>query len=155
LERAGARPKRYPGNNRALLNFIYSAKAQLRRDCLFRDGNRREFMQAVSQLNASECEIFSLETSSALVAAIVTFRDGSLRRCYTTYFAARWAKYSPGIALLFYVTQKSLQEDLACDYMTGEQEYKLRLATGVFPLYQLRRIRLDRFFAQRELALAS
>ena len=32
----------------------------------------------------------------------------------------------------------SLAEGLDCDYMTGAQPYKLRLATGSMPLFRLR-----------------
>lgn len=154
LERMGVRPRRYSGTHRSLLNFIYAAKASHEKS-LFRDSIRRAFIEQVALYDSVECEIFTLETSSSLVAAIVTFRDGGVRRFYTTYFAEPWSKHSPGIALLFHATECSLREGLACDYMTGEHGYKLRLATGIVPLYRLARIRLDHFYAERELALAA
>ena len=153
LQRMGVRPRRYSGKHRSLLNFIYLAKAGHEKS-LFRDPLRRAFIERVALCDSVECEIFTLETSSSLVAAIVTFRDGHVRRFYTTYFAEGWSKHSPGAALLFHATECSLREGLACDYMTGEHGYKLRLATGIVPLYRLPRIRLDHFYAQRELALA-
>jgi CelD/BcsL family acetyltransferase involved in cellulose biosynthesis len=45
--------------------------------------------------------------------------------------------YSPGVALLYEVTRASLAENLDCDYLTGEQEYKMRFATSVMPLYRV------------------
>jgi CelD/BcsL family acetyltransferase involved in cellulose biosynthesis len=70
------------------------------------------------------------------VAALVTFQDGKVRRFYTTWFDPQWSRHSPGVALLFEATRLSLAEGLTCDYMTGEQDYKLRLATGAVPLYR-------------------
>ena len=35
------------------------------------------------------------------------------------------------------MTRRSLADGLDCDYMTGEQPYKLRLATRSTPLYRL------------------
>jgi CelD/BcsL family acetyltransferase involved in cellulose biosynthesis len=149
----GVNPRCYAGGHRALVNFIYLAKARQEKS-LFRDPLRRAFMERIALCDSVECEIFTLETASALVAAIVTFRDRDVRRFYTTYFAEAWSRYSPGAALLFHATERSLAEGLACDYMTGEHNYKLRLATGIVPLYRLPRIRLDHFYAERELALA-
>jgi len=154
LQRMGVRPRRYTAGHRALINFIYLAKGK-HENSLFRDPLRRAFMEEIALCDAVETEIFTLETASALVAAIVTFRDRDVRRFYTTYFSEAWSRYSPGAALLFRATECSLAEGLACDYMTGEHSYKLRLATGIVPLYRLPRIRLDHFYAERELALAS
>jgi CelD/BcsL family acetyltransferase involved in cellulose biosynthesis len=39
--------------------------------------------------------------------------------------------------LIYEVTRQSLGEGLDCDYMTGEQPYKLRLATSSVPLYRV------------------
>ena len=79
----------------------------------------------------SACQIFTLETASTLVSALVAFQDGNMRRFYTTYFDAAWAHYSPGVALLFEATRLSLAEGLGCDYMTGEQEYRRRRGMAV------------------------
>jgi len=38
---------------------------------------------------------------------------------------------------LFEATRLTLEEKLDCDYMTGEQPYKLRFATGSEPLYRI------------------
>ena len=72
------------------------------------------------------------------IAALVTFVDGEVRRFYTTWMNPTWGKHSPGIALLFEATRLTLAEGLDCDYMTGEQPYKLRLATRRIPLHRIR-----------------
>lgn len=138
LRRSGVEYRRHPGANRALLRHIYEKKAE--QDAftnLFCDPLRREFMMAIAALPETQCEIFTYESGSELVAALVTFRDGNVRRFYTTYFDRRWAKESPGQVLLFEATAESLREGLECDYMTGEYMYKNRFADSMVPLYQV------------------
>jgi CelD/BcsL family acetyltransferase involved in cellulose biosynthesis len=139
FRRAGVQYRRHSGSNRTLVRHIYEKKAQ--QDVgtnLFCDPLRREFMMAVAALPETRCEIFTYETVTDLVAALVTFRDGTVRRFYTTYFDERWAKESPGQVLLFEATADSLREGLECDYMTGEYMYKNRFADRMVPLYEVR-----------------
>jgi CelD/BcsL family acetyltransferase involved in cellulose biosynthesis len=138
IRKQGAELRRHPGGNRALVTHIYDLKAQ--QDVaanLFRDPLRREFMVEIASREEAHCEIFTYETAAALVAALVTFRDGPVRRCYTTYFDEKWAHYSPGQLLLFDVVTESLREGLDCDFMTGEYPYKNRLANHMVPLYRV------------------
>jgi CelD/BcsL family acetyltransferase involved in cellulose biosynthesis len=81
--------------------------------------------------------VYTLTQRATLVAALVTFRDGNTRRFYTTYYDHAWAHFSPGMVLLFEITRQSLEEGLNCDYMTGEQPHKTRLATGGVPLFRV------------------
>ena len=120
---------------RELVTWLYEQKARQGGPNLFADPLRREFMLEAVQLACSRCEIFTLEMEGTTLAALVTFRDGECRRFYTTYFDDRWAKSSPGFALLCEVSQRTLAENLAYDFMTGEQEYKRRLASELIPLY--------------------
>jgi CelD/BcsL family acetyltransferase involved in cellulose biosynthesis len=139
IRKQGAEMGRHPGSNRALVSLIYHLKAN--QDVpgnLFRDPLRREFMVEIAGRPEANCEIFTYETPGNLIAALLTFRDRSVRRCYTTYFDERWALFSPGQILLFDVVAESLREGLDCDFMTGEYPYKNRLATGMVPLYRVR-----------------
>lgn len=138
LAKEGAAVKRYPGSDSILVRRIYELKAN--QDVtdgtnLFTDEARREFLVAAAATTPSD--VFTLETASTLVAALVTFRDGCTRRFYTTYYDRSWAHFSPGIAVLFEATRLSLAEGLDCDYMTGEQAHKLRFATSSVPLYRV------------------
>ena len=81
--------------------------------------------------------MYTLESAGTLVSALVTFRDGKVRRFYTTYYAQEWAHYSPGVALLYEATRRSLRQGFDCDYMTGEQPHKMRFANSVTPLYRV------------------
>ena len=123
--------------NCELVTWLYEQKAGQRTPNLFADPLRREFMLAAVQLPCTRCEIFTLRLDGTTLAALVTFRDGACRRFYTTYFDDRWAKSSPGFALLCEVSQRTLAENLAYDFMTGEQEYKRRLANELTPLYRI------------------
>ncbi len=156
LARAGVAVARYGGEHHKLLREIYSRKATLSNGCgnLFADSNRIDFMIAATGGAPAQCQIFTLETTSTLVAALVTFQDGKVRRFYTTYFNPAWGEYSPGLALLFEATRLSLVEGLACDYMTGEQDYKLRLATGSVQLYRAHGKLPQNGIRERELSLA-
>jgi len=139
IRKQGAELRRHSGTNRALVNLIYDLKAK--QDVagnLFSDPLRREMMASIAGQSEAQCDIFTYETPGNLVAALLTFRDRSVRRCYTTYFDRAWATYSPGQVLLFDVVAESLKEGLSCDFMTGEYPYKNRLATQMVPLYTMR-----------------
>ncbi|MGC2108103.1 MAG: GNAT family N-acetyltransferase, partial [Candidatus Korobacteraceae bacterium] len=133
LQNQGVRLRRSSGANSTVVRHIYDRKSTQRdTNNLFQDERRREFMVAAASLAGSQCEVFALETrEEKMVAGLVTFRDGNIRRFYTTYFEPEWARSSPGMVLLHEVTARSLAEGLSCDYMTGEHPYKLRLAKSL------------------------
>jgi len=134
LARAGVELCYHAGNDSALVRHIYELKARQSPDqCLFVDPARVDFIVAIAGQD-SRCEIYTLETAGTLVAALVTFRDGTVRRFYTIYYDHVWAQHSPGVALIFEVTRQTLAQGLDCDYMTGEQPHKLRFATHSMPL---------------------
>lgn len=138
MEREGVTLQCHNGDAAELVRFIYQQKGNQPAetgDNLFADARRIQFMTAVCRAAGKACEIFIYESASTLVAAIVTFRDGKVRRFYTIYFDQAWSRYSPGNVLLYEVTRRSLAAGLECDYMTGEHGYKLRFATSVVPMH--------------------
>lgn len=140
LERAGAHLRRYDGSASGLLRVIYREKAKQFHGTgnnIFGDNRRIEFMVAAAGHDTESCDIFTHETDTSLVAALVAFRDGGTRRFYTVYYDPQWSKESPGQVLVYEVTRASLEEGLDCDYMTGEQPHKMRLATLLVPLYRV------------------
>ncbi len=137
LERLGYEIKGYPGNNPQLLTAIYERKAAQDPRSLFHDPLRAEFMIRVAKLDPESFEIFTLECGTRLGAALVTLRDGDMRRFYTGWFEPGLQKHSPALTLIYEITRQSLASGLDCDYMTGEQPYKMRLATASEPLYRL------------------
>jgi len=137
IAKQGIMLRRHQGRERELVRFIYDSKGRQKtaNENLFGEHARREFMMQVVNAPASGCEVFTYETESELVAALVTFRDGATRHFYTIYYDARWAEWSPGQLLLFETAAQSLGEGLNCDYMTGEYLYKNRIATSRVPLF--------------------
>ncbi len=138
LQRLGAELKRHDGSASELLCSIYEHKAgQFGSKSLFSDRRRIDFMLAAASLDPAAIDMYTFETAGAVVAAMVTLRDGGVRRFYTTWFDEAWARYSPGTALLFEVTRQSLAEGLDCDYMTGTQFHKQRFASDSVPLFRV------------------
>jgi CelD/BcsL family acetyltransferase involved in cellulose biosynthesis len=138
MERLGFQLRSCDGNNPMLLRSIYDAKAEQSEASLFHDAERVEFMVSAAGLMPDVFEVFTLENGGTTAAAVVTLRDGRWRRFYTGWFAAEYEKHSPALALIYEVTRRSLASGLDCDYMTGEQPYKMRLATTSVPLYRVR-----------------
>ena len=118
-----------------LIRHIYELKAAQMPGSLFGDPARVNFMTAACACTG--CDLYTLIRDGELIAALVTFRDGHTRRFYTSYYSHQWAHFSPGIVLLYEATRCSLAEGLNCDYMTGEQSHKMRLATGKVPLFRV------------------
>ncbi len=137
LERMGLKIRQYSGTD-VIVRRIYELRG---RQCvpgeLFHDRRRVDFMVTVCAQEATRCEVFTLQHGGTLAAALVTFRDRDFRRFYTTYYDRNWARYSPGVSLLFEIARRSLQEGLSFDLMTGEQPYKLRIAQSSRDLFQV------------------
>jgi len=137
MERLGFALGNYDGTHSVLLRSIYHKKAAQDPASLFRDSARIEFLVNAALFHPWTFEIFTLENGPRLGAALVTLRDGLTRRFYTGWFSPELHKHSPALSLVYEVTRLSLAGGLNCDYMTGEQPYKLRLATSSVPLYRL------------------
>ncbi|MGE5726143.1 MAG: GNAT family N-acetyltransferase [Acidobacteriota bacterium] len=135
--RQGAEFRHEPRPAPDLLRRIYQLKAAQVPANLFRDSARINFLVTAAESGPAPCDVYTLTQGATLVAALVTFRDGNIRRFYTTYYDHSWAHYSPGMVLLFEATRQSLEEGLNCDYMTGEQPHKTRLATAQVPLFRV------------------
>lgn len=138
LERMGVTLREYTPAEPDLLRWIYEQKAAQPPESganVFRDPRRIEFMIAVAKADPHRVELSTLEFEGRCIAALVTLRERHWRRFYTIWFAQEWATHSPGIGLIYEITRRSLEQDLNCDYMTGEQGYKMRFATAVEPMY--------------------
>jgi CelD/BcsL family acetyltransferase involved in cellulose biosynthesis len=137
LERQGFALRCYSGEDSPLVRSIYELKALQDPSSLFHDPLRIEFLVHAGLLQPSVFEIFTFERGSCMAAALVTLRERSIRRFYTGWFAPELEKLSPAVTLIYEITRRSLAEGLDCDYMTGEQPYKMRLATDAEALYRL------------------
>ena len=137
LRRLGYEIQSYSGANSQLVRSIYQRKAAQSSSSLFHDPLRVEFMVQAALIEPSRLEIFTLECGSHIAAVLLILREERIRRFYTVWFDNALAKHSPAVTLIYEVTRQSLADGLSCDYMTGDQGYKLRLATSSMPLYRL------------------
>lgn len=138
LERMGVTLRCRTGADSEFVRAIYRLKGSQPADNggnLLQDPLRQQFLVEACRAMGSACEIFTLESDGNIIAALVTFRERNVRRFYTIYFDVAWAKHSPGMVLVYELTRRSLKSGIECDYMTGEQGYKIRLATSVVPMY--------------------
>jgi len=139
LRRSGAGFNRYDGGASTLLQWIYERKAEQFAGGavdIFSDLRRRECMVEIARSVGPRCEVFTIEFGSAIVGALVTFRDGDVRRLYTIWHDVRWEEVSPGIVLLLHACHESLKDGLDVDFLTGEQPHKTRFASGRVQLYR-------------------
>ena len=137
LKRMGLRITQCKGDSSIVSEIYRLRREQSTPSGLFHDPLRCDFMVAVCRAEGSRCEVFALEHGSTLAAALVSFRDVEWRRCYTIFYDHRWARFSPGVCLLFEVARRSLEQGLNVDLMTGEQPYKMRVAQSVKDLFKV------------------
>jgi CelD/BcsL family acetyltransferase involved in cellulose biosynthesis len=156
MARLGFELRSYGGGHAPLLRWIYQAKAGQSESSLFDDSARIEFLVSAATLMPDVFEIFTLENAGQMAAVVVTLRDKGCRRFYTGWFAPEYEKHSPALTLIYEITRRSLADDMDCDYMTGEQPYKMRLATNSVALYKVRATaeQLAAFARARELPMA-
>jgi CelD/BcsL family acetyltransferase involved in cellulose biosynthesis len=132
----GAQLKRRDGSDREFIRELYLRKAA-QAGSLFADPIRRDFMERICLAEGHRCQIFTYETSSELVAAILTLHSDHARCFYTVYYDLAWKAFSPGQVLLYESSLQTLAENLDCDFMTGEYPYKMRLANDAVPLVRI------------------
>jgi CelD/BcsL family acetyltransferase involved in cellulose biosynthesis len=138
----GVQLRHRAGTDREFIRDLYMRKA-VQTGSLFSDPLRREFMEHICNEEGERCRIFTYETSTNIVAAILTFQHGNTRHFYTVYFDPAWAAFSPGQVLLYEACVQTLAEGLDCDLLTGEYPYKTRLASDLVPLVRLQATAAD------------
>ena len=134
LERLGFTICKRTATDAELLRWISGKKAEADPKSLFHDRTRVAVLVEAFGALASGVQVATLERQGVLIAAAVAIEDRDVLRFYTNWYDAEWAHYSPGMVLLYEITRRALEAGRSCDYMTGEQPYKLRMASGVAPL---------------------
>ena len=94
-------------------------------------------MQRICLEEGQRCHVFTYETSTDVVAAILTLRSEHARHFYTVFYDTAWKAFSPGQVLLYEASLQVLSENLDCDFLTGEYPYKMRIATDAVPLVRI------------------
>ena len=121
----------------AAVRRMYTLKGKHRSGALFRDPLRVEGVVAMCEAEDLQPELHVLFSGEELVTAALTFIDRATCHFYGIYFDERWAVYSPGVALLYHLVKQAQSRGLDFDFMTGEQPYKLRFASGIRQLFQV------------------
>ena len=133
----GVTLQRRDGSDSALVRDLYLKKST-QEGSLFKDPLRREFMDRICFEEGNRCQIYTFETATDLVAAILTLRsDDRTRHFYTVYFDPAWGTFSPGQVLLFDAAALTLADGLDCDFLTGEYPYKMRIANDAVTLVRI------------------
>ena len=140
LAHNGFRLVRQEDGSRPIAEWVYRRKAEWsgKSENLFRDKQRQDLMIHIVHNGVCDCTVWRYLTDDGnIAAALVTFRNESIRHFYTIHHDRRWERFSPGQVLIFDVTRESLAEGLDVDFMTGEYPYKNRLATNMVPLFRV------------------
>jgi CelD/BcsL family acetyltransferase involved in cellulose biosynthesis len=129
LQRLGFEVRQREKTDSELLRWIYRNKAAADPQSLFHDSARVDMLlEAIAALPA---DVVTIERDSHIISAAVAFQDRRWLRFYTNWYDLEWARYSPGMVLLYEMTRRALTAGLSCDYLTGEQSYKLRMASNI------------------------
>ena len=120
-----------------LVVAMYRARAALSGADLFRDERRRAMVAAMVEHAPEGARLHRLVHDETTVASVLTFSEGQWERFYGIHYDRRWAKYSPGVSLAWWVREQTLAQGRFLDYMTGEQDYKQRLADTATPLFRV------------------
>lgn len=134
LQRLGFQFMERDGHATELLRFLYAKKPEADEQSLFHDQARVSMLLEALEHLAPRVRVSSLERDGVVIAAAVAFQDRDALRFYTNWYDPEWKHYSPGMVLLYEMSRRALAAGSGCDYLTGEQPYKLRMATGVVPL---------------------
>ena len=130
LERHGFDVVEHDGSDEQLVRWIYARKSQADEHCLFRAPHRVNAIVTAFRALASKVRVFTLRRDGLIIAAVIVLIDSArgFARFYTNWFDADWRHFSPGMVLLYEASRRVLDAGLGCDYLTGEQPYKLRMA---------------------------
>jgi hypothetical protein len=101
---------------------------------------RREqaWLVAMVEREPGLSELWSLRRKGEMLAAMLCWRSAAVRYAYTISYDARAAALSPGVLALYGVLRHTMNEGRSFNFLTGEQEFKLRFATHREPLLRYR-----------------
>ena len=137
LERLGFHFMARDPADRELLNWLYRRKAEADSGGLFHDSARVACLLDIYSALPQATQVNTLERDGHVIAAAIAFHDRKWLRFYTNWFDPEWKHFSPGMVLLYEMTRRALADGLSCDYLTGEQPYKLRMSNGISYLRRL------------------
>lgn len=93
---------------------------------------RREagWVQRMVEHETRQAELWALRRGGDTLAGLLCWKSATIRYAYTIAYDASFAALSPGILALYALLRHTMREGCGFNFLTGEQEFKLRFATG-------------------------
>ncbi|MGH9481590.1 MAG: GNAT family N-acetyltransferase [Terriglobales bacterium] len=104
--------------------------------------NEQRWLAAMAENEPGLTELWSLRRGGEILAALLCWRTAAVRYAYTLSYEQRCAALSPGVLLLYAVVRQTMNQRRAFNFLTGDQAFKLRLATDRDPLLRFSHRRL-------------
>ncbi len=92
------------------------------------------WLTAMVEQEPELAELWALRRDGETLAALLCWRGAQVRYAYTISYAPEAAALSPGVLALYGVLRHTMHEGRSFNFLTGEQEFKLRFATHREPL---------------------
>lgn len=130
-----------PSSRAALLEWLLRQK-QERMQALGRDNvlgaPEAAWLRRMVARYPQFAELWRGEIGGRCAAGFLTWRGTGVRYGYLLAFAPEFARFSPGVLLLYHVLRECQREGREMDFLTGDQPFKLRFAAGRRDLFHLR-----------------
>ncbi|HET9785276.1 MAG TPA: GNAT family N-acetyltransferase [Terriglobales bacterium] len=92
------------------------------------------WLHAMVAAEPEAAELWSLRRNGEALAGLLCWSSSAMRYAYTVAYDAQFAELSPGVLALYALLRHTMREGRGFNFLTGEQEFKLRFATGREPL---------------------
>lgn len=133
-----------PAERRRLLAWLLDRKARAlaaRGAANVLGACEQRWLAAMVEHEPHIAELWALRRRGELLAALLAWQTPTMRYAYTLSYEQRAAALSPGLLLLYALVRYTMNQGRGFNFLTGEQSFKLRLATLRDPLLRYRRER--------------
>ncbi|MGH9416741.1 MAG: GNAT family N-acetyltransferase [Terriglobales bacterium] len=127
------RPVTEPGARRRALDWLLHHKAEAlaaRGVANVLGAPEARWLLAMVEAEPATAELWLLRRDETTLSALLAFAMPRVRFAYTIAYDRQAASLSPGLLLLYALVCRSMDERRDFNFLTGEQAFKLRLATG-------------------------
>jgi CelD/BcsL family acetyltransferase involved in cellulose biosynthesis len=146
LLRRGAEFRRIEGGDRrsALLEWILRRKS----DRMVESGVanvlgplEQQWLRKMTARHPELVELWALSQQGEWMSGFLTWSTEHTRYGYSLSFAPEFARFSPGVLLLYGCLRQTMADGRRMDLLTGEQPFKMRFADRVSPVLRIRAAR--------------
>jgi CelD/BcsL family acetyltransferase involved in cellulose biosynthesis len=93
-------------------------------------GSEARWLHGMVEYEPGVSELWTLRRGGDTLAGLLCWKSAAFRYAYTIAYDARFAALSPGVLALYALLRHTMREGCGFNFLTGEQEFKLRFATG-------------------------